>query len=272
VFAQQQWTDGQLERLVFQQYGTASGARHQLDWQLAMQLIEIERPCKLTEEQKRKLQLAGRGDIKRFFDRYEEVKRKAEAREQDEQLVQEILEDINTLQMTLQTGVFGEDSLLVKSLPNTLTGDQFARYNAMAQERRASHHRQNIERAVAIFKRRFEILRLNRTIALPKDLRQELITLMTQETKPSRKPGPYDAQVLLVQLAHVPEEKLKSLRRGSVANCESAVSRLPTTRADAQTSWPDACRRRHGRQRQPAAGIGPEIMLTTDAPAVGLRT
>jgi hypothetical protein len=211
VFMAQQWSDGQLERSVFQQYGTASGARRHLDLELAMQIREIGRTCKLADSQKHKLQLAGRGDIKRFFDRYEEVKRKAEATEQDEQVVQEIPQDINALQMNLQAGLFHDDSLLIKSLPNTLTGNQLARYNALARELRASRHRENIQRAAASFQRWFQVIRRNQNVTLRKEQREKLITLMTQETKPSPHPGPYDTQVILVQLSRLPEERLKPL-------------------------------------------------------------
>ena len=50
---------------------------------LAAQIDNIDRACKLTEAQKEKLHLAGRGDIKRFFDRYERVKGKAEVTQRD---------------------------------------------------------------------------------------------------------------------------------------------------------------------------------------------
>jgi len=190
------WTDEQLQQWVFRQYGNAAGARQRLDSLLAMQIVDIDRACRLTDAQKKKLQLAGRGDIKRFFDRYEEVKQKSQ------QNLQEFQQDVNRLQMTLQAGLFHEDSLLIKSLRNTLTGEQFARYDAMARERRASRHRANIQQAVAI---------LQRGVRLRDAQRRELITLMTNETKPSRQPGPYDSFVLLFQLGRLPEEKLKRL-------------------------------------------------------------
>jgi len=212
-FLPQQWNDGQLERSVFQQYGTASGARRRLDMELTMGIIEIERACKLTDSQKQKLRLAGRGDIKRFFDRYEDVKQKAEASEQDEQKGQEIWQDINSLQTTLMAGIFGEHSLLIKSLPNTLTREQFTRYDVRSRERRAERHRECAERALATLKRAFEITvaRLERNIVLREEQREKLLALMIHETKPSPKAGPYDTQVILVQLGRLPEEKLKRL-------------------------------------------------------------
>jgi hypothetical protein len=51
--------------------GDASAGRQQLEWQLTVQMEDIDRACSLTDAQRRKLELAGRGDIKHFFDRYE---------------------------------------------------------------------------------------------------------------------------------------------------------------------------------------------------------
>ncbi len=196
------WTDDQFERWVFQQDGTASRARQRLDSLLATQIENIDRACRLTDAQKKKLQLAGRGDIKRYFDRYERLKRKSQLLEHDEQNFQEIQRDINPLRVTLLRGLFDEDSLLIKSLPNTLTGEQFTRYGTMARQRRASLHRASIEQAVAL---------LQRGMPLRDAQRRELITLMTNETKPARTSSQYDCYVLLLQLGRLPEEKLKPL-------------------------------------------------------------
>ena len=53
---------------------TAAAARTRLTSELSIHVNEIDRVCRLTEAQKKKLHLAGRGDIHRFFDRYETAK------------------------------------------------------------------------------------------------------------------------------------------------------------------------------------------------------
>jgi hypothetical protein len=192
----------EFDRLVFQPTGNASGARRRLDSQLAMQIQDLDQTCKLTDAQKKKLQLVGRGDIKRFFAHYEAVKQRFQTTKNPVQNIPDVWQDIGPLQMILQAGLFHEDSLFVKSLPNTLTGEQFARYDAMARERRASRHRESVEMAVAI---------LQRGIRLRDAQRRELTALITKETKPSRRPSPYGPYVLLLQLDRVPQEKLKRL-------------------------------------------------------------
>ncbi len=200
--ARQVVADEQFDQWVFQQDRNASGARQRLDSLLTLQVEDIERACKLTKTQKKKLQLAGRGDIKRFFDRYETVKQKSQLMNNDEQKNAEIWQDIRPLQTTLQAGLFYDDSLLLKSLHNTLTDEQFARYDAIARERRAFRHRANIELAVTM---------LEQATPLGDAHRRELITLLTSQTKPPQKSGQYDYYSLMFQLGRLPEEKLKPL-------------------------------------------------------------
>jgi hypothetical protein len=177
-----------------------SEARQELALQLAKQLADIDRTCSLTDAQMTKLQLAGRGDIKRLFDRYHQVIRKSQMIECNDQTLQELREEANQVQIPLHFGLFHEDSLMAKSLPNTLTAEQLARYDAMAGERRELRHRINVLNAVIML-----------NIQLRQEQRQALIALMTRETTSSRKPSQYDSQVLLLQLGRVSQQKLKPL-------------------------------------------------------------
>jgi hypothetical protein len=196
--AVQAWTDEQIEGWVFGD--NASMARQRVESRLAMEIQDLDRACKLTDAQKKKLGLAARGDIKGFFERFDEFKRKAQLMQHDQQNMQRIFQEIPTLQATLQGGLFHEDSLFVKSLPNMLTSEQFARYDALARERRASRHREGIAKAVDV---------LRRKVGLEEAQQRAIIALLAKHTKPSRRPSPYEPDVILSQLDRVPEEKLK---------------------------------------------------------------
>jgi hypothetical protein len=167
-----------------------------------MHIEALDRACQLSEAQKKKLHLAGQGDIERFFDRYELVKQKFQALNNDQQKLQQIWQDINPLQTTLQAGLFHDDSLVYKLLRNTLTGEQRARYEAFDRERRAFHHRASIELAITM---------LEQGTPLRDAQRQQLIALLTNQTKPPRKFGQYEYYAIMFQLGRVPEEKLKPL-------------------------------------------------------------
>ena len=200
--AEQLWSNDRWERWVFRQDGNSSRARQRLDSLLVTQIGNIEQTCTLTDAQKAKLHLAGRGDIKRFFDRYEIIKRKSQAIQHNQQNFQEIQQELDAVRLTLQAGLFDESSFLFKVLPNTLTSEQLARYDEMVRERRAARQRGNIERVVGLFQR---------SISLRDAQRRQLITLMTNETKLPLRSGPNDYYVLLLQLCRLPEEKLKPL-------------------------------------------------------------
>jgi hypothetical protein len=200
--ARQVISNDQFEQMIFQQDRNAAGARQRLESALASQVSDIDRACELTDAQKKKLQLTGRGDVKRFFDAVEAAKQKLQSINNDAQQLQEIMQEINPLRVTLQAGLFQDDSLLHKSLRNTLTADQFAKYDAVVRERRAFRHRAAVTRAVAM---------IEQHAPLRDEQRRELITLLTNETKPPRKSGQYDLYVVIFQIGRLPEEKLKPL-------------------------------------------------------------
>src|SRR5262249_29703683 len=148
------------------------------------------------------LQLSGRGDIKRFFDRYEAVKQRFNLLKHDQQKMNEIFQETRPLSMTLQAGLFHNGSLLYRSLHNTLTDEQLARYDAVTGERRTFRHRATVELAV---------MTLEQSIPLTDAQRRKLIAIMANETKPARKSGQYDLQLIMLQVGRLPEEKLKPL-------------------------------------------------------------
>ena len=194
--------DEQFEQWVFQENGNAAATRKRLDAQLLLQVEDIDRTCQLTGAQKQKIQLMGRGDIKRFFDRYQIVRQKFQLIKHDQQKQQEIWQDINPLQMTLQVGLFHEESLLYKSLQHSLSNEQYARYEAAERERRNFRHRASIELSVSV---------LEQNVPLRETQRRDVIALLTKDTKPAKKSGPYDFYWIMYQLGRIPEHRVKSL-------------------------------------------------------------
>ncbi len=124
----------QVDQWVFGRFGGAAGTRTKLDSALALKIDELERLCGLTESQKKKLLLAGRGDIKRFFDRVEELKRKFVANQNG--MNQNIWQDLQPLQGELNTGLFDEESLYAKMIKRILSSDQAVHYERQLHERR----------------------------------------------------------------------------------------------------------------------------------------
>jgi hypothetical protein len=196
------FADENFDQWIFQDGSGVFNPRRRLDQLLALRLDDIDRACRLTREQRRKLELTARGDVKRFFVLYEKVKRKFQLVKNDQQKMQEIWRDINPLQSMMQSGMFDDDSLLVKSLHNTLTPEQFARYDAASRDRRMARHRAHVELGVLV---------LEQNMPLREDQRRELITQLTKLTRPSRSGTASGYYVLMYQMSQLPEEKLKTL-------------------------------------------------------------
>jgi hypothetical protein len=130
---------GTLDQLVIGSGQCAADGRRRLDTLLNQKIIAVDQFCRLTETQKQKLQLAGRGDIKRFIDRVESLRPTFQqvhliADEDDARKVSTwagtLAWDANTLRSTLSLGLFEDGSLFAKTLRSSVAADQFAAYDA----------------------------------------------------------------------------------------------------------------------------------------------
>jgi len=192
----------QFDQWLFTQDHVASAARRRMESTLKLQIAEIDRACQLTDAQKKNLQLAGTGDIVRFFDRCEDAREKFEAIKDPQQRGQQGWQFIEPLQRTLQNGVFAGDSLFFKSLHRIVTGDQWTRFQAVANEEREFRRRAMIELVVAS---------LEEEMPLSDRQRQRLITLLLSRVKLPRNPGSYACYAIMLQFAKIPKEELRPL-------------------------------------------------------------
>src|SRR5262245_8321753 len=193
------WPDEQFENWFFNQVGSAKAARQRFDSQLTLQLDAIDRTCRLTDEQKKKLQIVGQGDIKKVFDNFEWAKHRFKQVDNDVQRLNEIMQEFRPMQMS--GGPFDESSFFFRSLRHTLNDEQRAKFEAVERERRAHQHQAQIELVVGI---------LEQTAPLQDAQRRALIELLMNEVKPSRSfSGIYGFYVLMSRLDRIPEEKMK---------------------------------------------------------------
>jgi hypothetical protein len=206
ALAQNEYTAAQMEGWVFQQDGNAAGARRRLESHLTVHIDEVHLACKLTDEQKKRLELAGRGDIKRFFDRYEILRRTFKPIKRDQadfqQVWQQFWQDISPLQQNLQAGLFEADSLFGKIADTTLTPAQKHSYESLLNERRQFYFRNSIEKVVHS---------LDQAARLTQAQRRQLTELLTKETKMPPRSNAYDQYYLLWQLSRLPDEKMRLL-------------------------------------------------------------
>jgi hypothetical protein len=195
--------ESNFDQWVFGQAGRANSARDQLDSLLMLSVGEVERACNLSEAQKKKLMLAGHGDVKHFMDRVAEARRVFEALRHDQNNINEIFQETQPLATTLRSGLFGNDSFFYKTIATTLEPDQAARYRKSILEKNQYRYRAKV---------RLAINNLDNAIGFSGEERQRLLDLILQETTASEKSaGQYEATVVLLKIAKIPEAKLRPL-------------------------------------------------------------
>jgi hypothetical protein len=119
--------EGYFNALIFGA-GNAATARRELNLFLHQRIAETDLICGLSEGQKKKLDLAGRGEIKRLFDRIDERRRKFLDVEGDAGVVtQQVLDDAAALRDAVRSDPLERGPLFSKIWARTLTADQSAR-------------------------------------------------------------------------------------------------------------------------------------------------
>ena len=190
----------------FDQWAFGGKTRDQLERlfesQLALQVDAINRACELSAAQREKLQLAGEGDQKRLSRAIEQFRDRFREAGHDQQKAANVVGEAQTLQMTIQDGVYDDSSLFQKVLRQTLNREQAVRYEQQERERRKFRYEAKIEMVLAT---------LENSIPLRAEQRQRLVKLLLDETEPPKKFGQYDFYVVLFQAGKLGEAKLKPI-------------------------------------------------------------
>ena len=183
-------------------YGGESRGRGWLDAALKQKIDEIGKDCELTELQKQKLSLAGKGDIQRFESRVEDLKIAYQPGALRPEKYSELFQKARALHAALQQGLFRNSSLFHKTLLTVLRPEQVAHCEQVDQERRVYRYRARVEMCVA---------QLDAVLGLRDEQRRRIVQLVLDNTRPPKSFGQSDQFVVLVQMSRLPEEELKSL-------------------------------------------------------------
>lgn len=170
-----------------------------------MRLRDIDQLCKLSDEQRDRLQLAGAGDIARFERQVAAVRQELVGKTFDQGKIGEIYSNkIAPLNQAWQRGVFGDDSLFNKILATTLEAEQAETFDAAIEERRNRQH------AVVL---RVFVAKLERSVPMTAEQRTALLELLDKHSEPPlRSPQQQYAQYLaLYQFSLVPEQALNEI-------------------------------------------------------------
>jgi hypothetical protein len=212
--------DDDIDQMVFGIGEDAAKARARLDLILSLHIERLEQTCRITEPQKRKLQLAGRGAIKRLLDQVEAVKMRIKSTE-DEGEQTELVQELSPLQSSIRPSFFEAGSLFSKSLKRILTGAQLAKYEEARRETRRFRHRVLVDLAVE---------ELDAAVGFREEQRARLTKLLLENTRPVKKSDTQsDSVVFLSQVVNLPESKfVPILDKSQLASLNALLLKMKT--------------------------------------------
>jgi hypothetical protein len=124
-------TEANFDSWLFGDIQDGRARRQWLEYRLRVKTTQVASKHELSPEQIKKLQLAGRGDIKRFFDQVEEMRLRFEELRANIPAGQRFLSnELCPLRTQFQTGSYGNDSLFNKTLQKIRNDGRMARAEA----------------------------------------------------------------------------------------------------------------------------------------------
>jgi hypothetical protein len=153
---------------------STENARKRLDNTGSQRVQLVHAQCGLTDEQLSKLELAKRGDIVRFFQEVESVRKKVGDKAPDRANMAELAKSIAPLQSQWNTGLVTPQSLFVSVLQRVLTEDQKSKLRD--EEARRSEEKNRVH-AMAMIKM------IEHSVPLNDKQRKMLLDMVVEQTK-----------------------------------------------------------------------------------------
>ncbi len=126
------YVDGS-ELIVSTRAAATESVRSRLAKVLQYEIEIIDHLCELTEPQKQKLELAGRGDVERLYDGLDKRRMKIPSVMNDEKKLNQLLGEMAQLKQTFESGPFGRGALFRKAVEKNLTAEQAVKYEPVRQ-------------------------------------------------------------------------------------------------------------------------------------------
>ena len=257
-------TDAQFNQMFFGPFGSSESATVQFEFQLKQKLKDLERWYGLTPAQTKKLEIAGKGDIHRFLTSVREKKKQLERLpgKPGERTI--LIRELHKMQQSaLKEFPFNKDSLLEKTLVNTVSPDQQSRY---AKE----FYRSRVEWTFSQSRLRLQ---------LSEDAFRRLVSLVVEQTPALKQYGPFDAYAVMVQMSKLPRDQFEPFLNRSelrmlrirfleVSSIESMLVRRGYL--DEQSPKPDHPNL-EGRQHPAPNAAGPQPVQGLNIPDCGLQ-
>jgi hypothetical protein len=222
ALAQQfQLTEAQYDSWVTNGRGKAEEL---VEAQLTAQIGRLDEACNLSDDQRQKLLLAGRGDLDRYLADVAAVRTKLVGQKYEQRKLSEVYGEIRPLAQRLEQGVLGAGSLFQKVKSSVLDDEQRAAYLRWASERSSYHYRAKLKLFVAA---------LDQLAPMSGEQRKRLVELLIDSTRPpNRQSGSQlDWWYVVVQAADAPQDKLAEiLDNAQLRSFQQAVRQAPQFR------------------------------------------
>jgi hypothetical protein len=192
--------NGQRRAMEVAQPSTEADTRKRMESAMQAEMRVIHSKCSLTEAQKKKLQLAGRGDIHQFFSRVSELRPKLTSKPLSRQQYNEAIQELQPLRYLPQYGALGDNSLFRKTLRQLLKDDQLVRYRSLERERRVA-----VVDGVLL-----NWGRMTNGIKLTGERHKQIINLLVDHGQFPQGFSPYTHYIVMLEAARL-EEQLKPL-------------------------------------------------------------
>lgn len=185
--------ESQIEQWVFRK--DLDSARKDIQARLDAEVNRADRKYHLVMGQKKKLEVAGRGDMKRLFDRFEELRKRVRRSPIPFNMNDPGYRELQSLEKACKADLFGDDSMLAKTLKRILTPEQVA-----AHEKDV--YRSKVDLILAI---------LDRAIALNEDQHRRLVTAIVEESPPLLRYGSFNYDAVMLQASRLPRDRIRPI-------------------------------------------------------------
>lgn len=197
-----QLTEARFRSLIYGQDLSHEMIRKRLEVQLARIVDGLAQQFSITETQRKKLHLAGIGEIERFEERVNALQELLTLPPSARLEFEELMRRTQQLRRHRHADMFGPDSLFEKATRRTLNNGQWARYEQSIRERLAATYRVRAEAVVTSW---------DSYVPLLAEQRRQLVALLVEDTPPLKWYGPYDSVAVMVQAHRLPAERFKSI-------------------------------------------------------------
>ncbi len=197
-----QISDWQVDRWIFAKDGDVDSARMLTESRLKSRIGYIDHLCGLSLDQRKKLEVAGRGDIKRFFDRAREKRNQIHRNEMHQAELIEAITEVKRMGGDYRSTIFNDRSMFGKILGMTLDREQADLYRRKRDNARLSRHQSRVEWVAQT---------VQKSLSLSDGQRVRLLSVLLEETRPPQRFGPSDYYGIMYQASRLPETRLRPI-------------------------------------------------------------